>query len=128
MANKDNYEKESVNIRFHHTKSNFFRVIHADGLTGSVTPRGDIFVCFYSERLPIPDSVVLEVSKDGNLLGEIPEETVTTTKGVVRELEAGIVVDINNAKGMLNLLNTLVARLESQIETEDEEIDYEIQQ
>lgn len=121
MAEKEKEEQASTKVRFHHTKSGLFRVVHADGLTGSITPRGDLFICFYSERLPIPDSVVVEISPEGELIREVKEESITTTKGIVREMEVGVVMDVANAKSMLGWLRHMTKQLEKQFQEIKEE-------
>ncbi|HYW74040.1 MAG TPA: hypothetical protein VE961_23660 [Pyrinomonadaceae bacterium] len=97
----DNTEKTSENghadeqteIAISYVKSNFFRVIHADGAWGGVSPHGDIHISFYSERAAIPDASKLTVS---DKTGAINEEHVATSE-IVREVESDVVVDLNTA-------------------------------
>ena len=41
-------------VAFDFIKSEYFRVIHADGALGGPTPQGLVHMAFYSERPPIP--------------------------------------------------------------------------
>ena len=75
-------------VPFHYIKSNFFRVAHADGVVGNVTPAGLIFMGFYSERGPIPQMMVHEITEAGQVGPERLDERVSK-KGVVREVEIG---------------------------------------
>jgi len=80
-------------IEAHFHKSNFFRVVHADGCFGGVTPRGSIHCGFYSERAAIPlrTSIALVNGQPG------PETVVESKEGLVREIEVDVVMDINTA-------------------------------
>lgn len=52
-------------VAFDYIKSNFFRVVHADGVTGGGTPNGSIHLAFFSERGPIPQREVRSINADG---------------------------------------------------------------
>ena len=70
-------ESPSDRVRFDYIKSAAFRVIHADGVVGGVTPRLDVHMDFWSERFPIPQQVVHAVNSDGTLGDEIKAERQT---------------------------------------------------
>jgi hypothetical protein len=67
----------------------------SNGCFGGLSPRGQIHISFYSERTPIPRRTEFYI-KDG-IAG--PENIVETKKGVFRELESDIVMDLNTALG-----------------------------
>lgn len=76
-------------------KSNYFRVIHADGAWGGITPFGNIHMAFYSERSAIPDVGKLTISaKTGQITK--PEEYEADSE-IVREMEADVVLDLSTA-------------------------------
>ena len=80
----------ATSLDAHYQKSNFFRVIHADGVFGGPSPRGLINMAFYSERIPYPRQTRIPFV-DG-----VPgaEEMVETKTGLLRELVVNIVMDI----------------------------------
>ena len=83
-------------VRFHQIKSNYFRVIHADGIWASMSPRHYVHLTFFNEREPIPREVVHELI-DGRKLGaEIKEERVKR-KDWVREMEVEVVMSYDRA-------------------------------
>lgn len=83
-------------IEFHFIKANHFRVIHADGAWFGSNAHGDIHLTFYNERGAIPKKVVLKTNDDGTLASE--DLSLRETKnGVVRELEADVVMSLNAA-------------------------------
>jgi hypothetical protein len=97
-------------LSFHHIKSNYFRVIHADGVWGGVTPHLDIQMAFFSERTPIPQLVKHSVGPDG--LGEELKSERVAREGIVREIEASIVVDVEVAKVLRAWLDDKIKQAE----------------
>src|SRR5438874_1780807 len=95
-------------VRFDYIKSNLFRVIHADGVVGGLTPRLDIHMDFWSERFPIPQRVVHTLTDDGTLGEELKTERLTR-EGIVREVEAGVVLDLEVAKAFREWLTDRIA-------------------
>ena len=97
-------------IKFSFIKSSYYRVIHADGAHGGVTPRGTIFAAFYNERAPIPQRTVHAVKGD-SLSTELREERIEK-EGFVREVEVGIVMDVNTATALHKWLGDKIGELE----------------
>ncbi len=94
---------QNQKIKFHYIKGNFFHVAHVDGAIGGVTPSGDIFVSVYSQRGAIPQITVQPVTEAGELGPELSEERVSK-EGIVREVEIGLVMHPNVAKGLMDWL------------------------
>ena len=110
-------EKNDVppKLLFKYIKSNLFRVVHADGLVGSITPKNDIFLSFYNERSPLPDSLTFEITPDGKLGKEIIEDRKVHTEGILREMEVGIVIDMELASNLVLWLTNMIQRTEMPI-------------
>lgn len=98
-------------VKFDYIKSNFFRVVHADGVLGGLTPRLDIHMDVWSERQAIPRELVHELKPDGTLGDELKEER-TARDAIVREVEVGIVIDVALAKAMIDWLQEKINRIE----------------
>ena len=96
--------KEPQTIQIHNLKSNFFRVVHADGTWCSVNPQKEIHVAFYSERFPIPDSIFLEVDEKGIVKGENFSKR-QAKKDWVREMEVEVVLTVPAAKAVVGIFN-----------------------
>jgi len=107
-------------LSFHLIKGNFFRVIHVDGAFGGVTPRLDIRMAIFNERHPIPSVMFHHITPDGGLGEEISENRVTK-EGVVREVEADLVMDYNTAKSIHEWLGNKIATIEARIKEHVEE-------
>ena len=104
-------------IEFHYVKSNYFRVIHADGAYGGVTSRGLIHLDIFSERSPIPQKTQHEITVNGKLGKEVEKQGKS---GVVREVEIGVVMNLDNAKSLVEWLNDKIAILEKHRESKEE--------
>jgi len=83
-------------VVFDYIKSNYFRVIHADGAIGGVTPGLGIHIAFFNERAPIPQQTVFQINEDNTLGEEIRGERVAR-KGIVREVEVDVMLDVDAA-------------------------------
>ena len=105
-------------IKFHYIKGNFFRVVHADGAIGGLTPSRQIFISLFNERAAIPKVIEMKLSPDGTLGEEISREG---KDGLVRELEMGIILSGHAAEHLLVILQeSLKALKESTLESREQ--------
>ena len=121
---EDNEFKQELpsKIHFNYIKSNNFRVVHADGVIGNGTPRNDLFIGFYSERVPLPDTLTYEIDEKGKLGKEVLEERETKSDGILREVEVGVVVDLDMAKALVLWLSNVIRQIETnKVSAESEE-------
>ena len=111
---EDNGHKQELpsKIQFNYIKSNHFRVIHADGVIGNGTPRNALYIGFYSERIPLPDTLTYQVDEKGRLGKELLEEREIKSEGILREVEVGVVVDLDMAKALVLWLSNMVRQIE----------------
>jgi hypothetical protein len=105
-----NGQKLPSKIKFDYIKSNFHRVIHADGAWGGITPRGTIILSFWSERPPIPKQIVHQVTPEG--LGEEIKGEREGRDAMIREVEVSVIMDIGAAKAFLAWLQEKVSAAE----------------
>ena len=112
---------ENIELAVNYVKSNYFRVVHADGAWGGLSMSGDIHIAFYNERAAIPDKSKLTVSKQTSQV-VIPEEFEATSQHV-REVEVDVIVDLNTAisirswlDGKIKTLQALVTKAKAQQE------------
>lgn len=104
----------TVKLDYHFIKSNYFRVIHADGVWGGLTPRHDVQMAFFNERQPIPQKTTVQVT--GN---ELKESSRQGRIGIVREMEVEVVFNIETAKAMRAWLDQMIeqhAKIQEEIE------------
>lgn len=93
-------EETPEKVTFSYIKSGQFRVMHVDGALGGITPRGNLHVALYSERPSIPKVMVHRV--EDNVLG--PPETVEGRGGIVREIDADLVMTMQVAEELRDWL------------------------
>lgn len=75
-------------------KTNSYRSYYADGIFGGLTPNGKVYVEFFLQRSVTPETITYKV-EDGILTDEIERKG---KEGIVREIEAGVIIDIKTAK------------------------------
>jgi hypothetical protein len=100
-------------VVFRYFKSRFFRVVHADGAWGGLSPRGDIHISFYNERAAIPDTSKIALSKTTGQLVK-PEEFEASSE-FVREIEVDVIVDLLTAMQLRTWLDDKIKGLQSLI-------------
>ena len=104
-------------------KSPQYRTIHCDGAYGGISPRGYISVTFYNERAVIPRILsreVLNIDEAGSAsLG--PDQIEESLEGIMRQLEATIVMDINASRDFYTWFGDKVADLEKAVGLPEDE-------
>ena len=86
-------EFPSGEFPIHVTKSNFYRVIHVDGVYGGGTPTpGNIMMTVFSHRVPFPVKIV----NDGKGNEVVSKREVKY--GMEQEFEASLVMSLDTAK------------------------------
>lgn len=110
MAKKEK-EKLPDKVNIHYIKNSGFRQIHADGAIGGITPRGELNINFYAERIIIPKSEEVSIKDDGKL-GDRLSISEDSKKGIVREIEVGAYMDIEVAKNLRKWLELKIKEYE----------------
>jgi hypothetical protein len=100
-------------IEFDFIKSNYFRVVRADGAFGGIAPNGAIHMGIYSERQPIPTKIIHAV-QDGKVGPELPEKR-QGRKAIIREMEVDVVLDITQAVGLRQWLDERITQYQKLI-------------
>ena len=113
-APRSSGSKPKPSLEFHFLKTQSYRTYHVDGAFGGVTPRGGLYVEFYIERLATPKLIVQELNSDGTL-GEMVSSD--GKKGIIREIECGIALDLGGAKALNEWLSNKITELESLLES-----------
>ena len=107
--------KQAERVVFHWIKSNAFRVIHAEGAHGGITPNGKIQMALFNERQPIPQQTSHEVEKasDGSFkVGDEMRDERVSRNGIVREVEVEILMDPKTARLVCDWLEKQLVTLE----------------
>jgi hypothetical protein len=97
-------------VVFEYIKSQFFRVIHADGAIGGITPHGNIHFALYSDRGAIPRALVYRRGKDGSIGEQLADQTVVRP-GVIREMDVDVVLSSSAAESLHSWLGDRLKEL-----------------
>lgn len=98
---------EGQEIKFHYIKAPSYRSIFIDGAHGGMTPKGLLCMNVFQERPPIPQNETFRVGKDGlELVGHEGKE------GVIRQVEASILMDYNTMKAVKQWLDNKIETFE----------------
>jgi hypothetical protein len=103
MPDPENTPASSVT--FHHKKSGFFRVVHADGAWGSANQTGVINLALYSEHPSMPTSVTYPLDKDGNVINN---PSHVGDEGFQREVEVSIALTVPAAMQVRATLDVFI--------------------
>jgi hypothetical protein len=96
---------------YHVTKSNFYRVVHADGVYGGGTPTpGNIMMTIFSHRAPFPEKMV----RDANGNEILSKRDVK--HGLEQEFEVSLVMNLATAKVMLSWLTNTIRNTETALQ------------
>jgi hypothetical protein len=101
--NNDNGERT---VTFDYIKSNFFRVIYADGVMGNINAKDNVHLVLWNERGPIPRQEVYELTSEGTIGDEIDS---VTRDGMVREVEVDIILTRDSASSLRDLLDEILS-------------------
>ena len=97
MAKVSQKKKKAITkqIDVHYLKTCNYRTYHADGVFGGLTPSVKIYMELFIQRAVTPQIIRHKTATDGMLGEEIEREG---KEGIIREIEAGIVMDIDVAR------------------------------
>lgn len=99
----DQIKKEDIEIDFYHVKSANYRTFFIDGIFGGLTSHGLLSCECFTERKSIPTRVRYSIKHNGEMGDEIEREG--DQAGFLREIECGLIMNINTAKSLVVWLN-----------------------
>jgi len=105
-----NYDMKEITL--HYLKTSNYRSFHVDGVFGGPTPKGNIYMEFFIERAVTPQKILHEVTEKGLLGKELSREGKI---GIIREVEAGAIMDIATAELLRDWLDSKIRSLKGQL-------------
>jgi hypothetical protein len=97
-------------VAFDYIKSNYFRVIHCEGVVGGITPGGFIHMAPWNARQPYPQQVVHELTAEDKMGKEVTRTTRETD--IIREIETDIVFTPEMARVIIRWLEKRLSDIE----------------
>ncbi len=101
--------EEEKKIITHYIKNNDFKTIFSTGMYGGITINGLINVNFCVDRTAIPTKTESAVDLNTNTLKEEKKES---RDGIVKEVQIGVLMDVNMAKHTVAWLQQQIKQLE----------------
>ena len=104
----------TITFAIHYVKATSYKEAACHGVIGGPTPSRKVYCAFYSERGPVPRAVEYAVAVPPGSAGfqfnegEATPSFVDTRQGVVRNLEAGIYLDVEMAEKLATWLTAQV--------------------
>lgn len=112
MSKQNDDTTEENTITFHYLKSSGYKVVHVDGAISGRTPQGLIHLSTFSERPSIPRETTHKINSDGTLN---KEHEAVTRGGIVREMDVDLMMNLQVAKDIHQLLGKNIQEIENSI-------------
>ncbi len=91
-------------VRFNYELATDYRIIHATGAVGGITPSGNLKLDLYTEFGFSPDKDEWILNPDGTLNEQVVSPQATEIIEVIRQKQAGIVIGIDEAENIAKWL------------------------
>src|SRR5262249_12595328 len=101
-------------LDFHYRRGPNFRTVHADGIWAAISPRGGIQMAFFTQSYSIPEIATHAITEEGAVGKEINRYE---QRGVVRELEINVVMDLADAESYVALLQERIQQAKGELPT-----------
>jgi hypothetical protein len=103
-------------VDVNYIKTAGYRSYYVDGIFGGVTPTLMIYMELFLQRQVTPQIIEHEVGPEGRLGKELKR---VGKQGIVREIEAGIVMNLETAKILRNWLDDRIKQLDRIIDKKE---------
>ena len=104
--------EDKKQIKFKYVFQEDYNPIYINGLFGGITPRGEVVINFFLERHGLPRSQTHEINEEGFIGGEIEREPKDQRDSMVRYVEQGIILNLQNAKALNKWLEEHITKLD----------------
>lgn len=98
-------------------KSNYFRMVYAEGFWGGTSGEGNITLAFWNSREAIPKQMRFRVDE----AGEVELVGRTERADQIREVEVGVIMSTECARMLRSVLDDLILEAEEGNETPEGE-------
>lgn len=104
-------------IKFHYVYADGYSSEYISGINSSISPNDALELNFFSERNALPKSEVFELNSEGKLSdkpSEVTPKDHNSQLNLVRHIKNGIILDIESAKDLKDLLEQYIEMIESE--------------
>lgn len=100
-------------LKFKYIFNYGYNPVYVNGAHGGVSPRGELVMNFYLERMALPQSITHEINPNGTIGSEVGAEPADLKNSLVRFIETGVVMNYQNAKELLLWLGERVKEMDA---------------
>jgi hypothetical protein len=100
-------------VRFKYVFPDDYNTLYVNGAYGGVSPRGELVMNFYLERQPVPRWHENELGESGGIGEELSSEPPKDLLIIIRYIQAGVVMNLENARSVRDWLSSHIASLEA---------------
>ncbi len=100
-------------IKFKYIFDYGYNPVYANGAHGGVSPRGELVMNFYLERVALPESITHEINPNGTIGQEVDAEPADLAQSLVRVIKSGVVMNYQNARELHYWLGERLKELEA---------------
>ena len=116
-------KKEKGKIEFKYIFPEDYNPAYANGAYGGLSSKGEIVINFYTERVPLPYSVVNELDEENGVIGdELKRDPKNEHPLMVRFITGGVILSPSSAKTIHEWLGKHLAVLEAAEEKKSDDI------
>jgi hypothetical protein len=90
-----------------------YNPLYINGAHGGITPRGELVVNFYQERMPLPNAITHELNPNGTIGKETAVEPEDLSRSLIRYVSTGVVVNQQTARELHFWLGEKIRELDA---------------
>lgn len=100
-------------LTFKYVYADDYNPVYANGAHGGITPRGELVMNFYLERMALPRSITHEINPNGTIGAEAAAEPADLKNSLVRFIDTGVVLNCQSAKELHLWLGERIKEMEA---------------
>ncbi len=100
-------------LKFKYIFNYGYNPVSVNGAHGGISPRGELVMNFYLERMALPESITHEINPNGTIGNEVASEPDDLKNSLVRFIETGVVLNYQGARDLLMWLGERVKEMEA---------------
>ena len=104
--------KNDANINFKYIFTYDYNPVYVNGAHGGISPRGEIIMNFYLERMPLPNELSHAINPDGSIGDVVSVDPSDLNNSIIRYVPNGIILNLQSAVDLQNWLGSKIAELE----------------
>ena len=100
-------------IKFKYIFNYGYNPVYVNGAHGGISPRGELVMNFYLERMALPESMTHEINPNGTIGNEVASEPDDLKNSLVRFIDTGVVMNYQSARDFHIWLGERLKELEA---------------